>query len=115
MVQTRTKELIELALHDRLTSLPNRTLLLDRLTQAIQRRQRDPAYHFALLFLDFDSGDTLQLTGTTEILWDEQAVRDFSGAQRLIRFRIERVIATSNLIPFTWKVIEYSPFNPQQK
>ena len=25
-----------------------------------------------LLFLDFDSGDTLQLTGTTEILWDEQ-------------------------------------------
>ena len=68
-----------------------------------------------LLFVDFDSGDTLQLTGTTEIVWDEEAVRDVPGAQRLIRFHIERVISTSNVIPFTWKFIEYSPFNPHQK
>ena len=68
-----------------------------------------------LLFLDFDSGDTLKLTGTTEILWDEQAIRNFPGAQRVIKFAVERVIATSNAVPFTWKLLEYSPFNPQQK
>jgi diguanylate cyclase (GGDEF)-like protein len=55
MVQQRTRELTELALHDRLTGLPNRMLLNDRLTQAVQRHQRDTAnHHFAVLFLDFD-------------------------------------------------------------
>lgn len=68
-----------------------------------------------LLFLDFDSGDILQLTGTTEILWDEEAIRNFPGAQRVIRFAIEQVIATSNAVPFAWNFMEYSPFNPQQK
>ena len=68
-----------------------------------------------LLFLDFGSGETLQLTGTTEVLWDENAIRDFPGAQRVIRFQIERVIATVNAVPFTWKFLEYSPFNPQQQ
>jgi len=68
-----------------------------------------------LLFVDFDSGDTLQLTGTTEIVWDEPAVRDVAGAQRLIRFHVEQVIATNNVMPFTWKFVEYSPFNPQQE
>ena len=42
------------ALHDKLTGLPNRALLQDRLTMAIERRKRNPNYHFALLFLDFD-------------------------------------------------------------
>jgi diguanylate cyclase (GGDEF)-like protein/PAS domain S-box-containing protein len=42
------------ALHDKLTGLPNRALLQDRLTLAIARRKRNPNYHFALLFLDFD-------------------------------------------------------------
>jgi uncharacterized protein len=68
-----------------------------------------------VLFLDFDSGETLQLTGTTEILWDKQAIQNFPGAQRLIRFAIKCVIATANAVPFTWKFLEYSPFNPQQK
>jgi uncharacterized protein len=68
-----------------------------------------------LLFLDFDSGDTVQLTGTTDILWDQNSLKDFSGAQRVLRFHIKRVIVTSNAVPFTWKFLEYSPFNPQQK
>jgi predicted signal transduction protein with EAL and GGDEF domain len=44
----------ELALHDRLTGLPNRALLKDRLEQAVIRATRHPEYRFALLFLDFD-------------------------------------------------------------
>jgi diguanylate cyclase (GGDEF)-like protein len=41
------------ALHDALTDLPNRTLLLDRLTQAIGRLRRSRGY-VAVLFLDLD-------------------------------------------------------------
>jgi diguanylate cyclase (GGDEF)-like protein/PAS domain S-box-containing protein len=42
------------AFHDALTQLPNRALILERLAHAIQRRQGDPAYLFALLFLDLN-------------------------------------------------------------
>ncbi|MDR7278717.1 GGDEF domain-containing protein [Catenuloplanes atrovinosus] len=42
------------ALYDQLTGLPNRGLFLDRLRRAVDRAQRDPAYTFAVLFLDLD-------------------------------------------------------------
>jgi diguanylate cyclase (GGDEF)-like protein/PAS domain S-box-containing protein len=42
------------ALHDPLTGLPNRTLFLDRLGQAVARRRRHDGYRFAVLFLDLD-------------------------------------------------------------
>lgn len=42
------------ALHDTLTSLPNRALLMDRLEHCVARAGRDPAYRFAILFLDID-------------------------------------------------------------
>jgi diguanylate cyclase (GGDEF)-like protein len=54
----RTKQLqdrlSEFSRTDMLTNLPNRVLLLDRLQQAIQRRERLPDQHYAVLFLDFD-------------------------------------------------------------
>jgi diguanylate cyclase (GGDEF)-like protein len=42
------------AQHDGLTGLPARSLLTDRLAQAITRAKRLPNYMFAVLFLDFD-------------------------------------------------------------
>jgi diguanylate cyclase (GGDEF)-like protein/PAS domain S-box-containing protein len=42
------------AMHDSLTSLPNRALLFDRLELAIRRFKRDPQASFAILFLDLD-------------------------------------------------------------
>ncbi|MEO1094286.1 MAG: EAL domain-containing protein [Cyanobacteria bacterium J06638_28] len=42
------------ALHDPLTALPNRTLLLERLELAMQRAQRYENYCYAVLFLDLD-------------------------------------------------------------
>jgi diguanylate cyclase (GGDEF)-like protein len=41
-------------LHDSLTGLPNRTLLLQRLEQAMQRYGKNPADQFAVLFIDLD-------------------------------------------------------------
>ncbi|HEY3322872.1 MAG TPA: diguanylate cyclase [Planctomycetota bacterium] len=54
-----TRKMMELhlrhdAVHDSLTGLPNRTLLVDRLAQAIARMKRDPARGYAVLLLDID-------------------------------------------------------------
>ncbi len=46
--------LLHEALHDQLTGLPNRSLLLDRVEQAIRRGQRRDGPRFAVLFLDLD-------------------------------------------------------------
>jgi len=46
-------ELVQLALHDNLTRLPNRILLNDRLDQAIQKASRQKS-NFAVLFMDLD-------------------------------------------------------------
>ena len=43
------------AFHDALTGLPNRALLLDRLSHSLLRMKRRPDYRFAVLFLDLDS------------------------------------------------------------
>ncbi|MEO8492261.1 EAL domain-containing protein [Pseudomonas sp.] len=47
------QELTHLALHDMLTSLPNRTLLADRIQQAIQA-VKEQGGCFALMFIDLD-------------------------------------------------------------
>ena len=47
------EELTQMVLHDQLTKLPNRTLLEDRLSQAINKAARSSG-HFALMFMDLD-------------------------------------------------------------
>ncbi|SKA81013.1 PAS domain S-box-containing protein/diguanylate cyclase (GGDEF) domain-containing protein [Paucidesulfovibrio gracilis DSM 16080] len=42
------------ALHDPLTALANRTLLMDRVARAMERANRHEDFHFALVFLDLD-------------------------------------------------------------
>ncbi|MDO8788369.1 MAG: EAL domain-containing protein, partial [Sulfuritalea sp.] len=55
------QRIAELAYYDQLTSLPNRTLLLDRLRQAITATARSNS-HGALLFIDLDNFKTLNDT-----------------------------------------------------
>lgn len=47
-------KLLEMALHDALTGLPNRTLFMECLEQALNRASSDSVYQFAVLFLDCD-------------------------------------------------------------
>jgi len=47
-------ERMHMSTHDALTDLPNRTLLMERLTAAIARAKQDPDYQFAVLFVDCD-------------------------------------------------------------
>ncbi len=54
-----TEELKHRALYDVSTSLPNRTLFIDRLERTIARAQRTGNYLFAVLFLDIDRFKTI--------------------------------------------------------
>jgi uncharacterized protein len=65
-----------------------------------------------LLFVDFDRGATLQLTGEASVDWDPEAAAVFPGAERLVRFRVARVVETEGAVPLQWTFVEASPFNP---
>jgi hypothetical protein len=65
-----------------------------------------------LLFIDFERGSTLQLTGRTSIIWDAERVAEFIGAERLIEFEIDQVLFITNASPLHWRFGEYSPYNP---
>lgn len=54
LVEQRTLEIQHAMLHDKLTGLPNRAMLTNRLEACIQRHKRHPEQRFAVLFLDFD-------------------------------------------------------------
>ena len=62
-----------------------------------------------LLFLDFDSGHLLTLTGTVEIEWDAPEAAFFAGAQRLWKFHIDHGRWINHALPLRWKLDEYSP------
>lgn len=65
-----------------------------------------------LLLIDFEQGHTLQLTGKAQIIWEDERLTRFAGAERLIEFHIEQVIETANATQLRWKFGEYSPANP---
>ena len=65
-----------------------------------------------LLFLDPDTGSTLQLTGTLEIDWSPEAAASIPGAERVLRFSIAEIVERPGAIPLRWARGESSPANP---
>lgn len=65
-----------------------------------------------LLFIDFDSGRTLQLTGTASVDWNRERARDFADAERVVDFTVEEVLANEDGFPLIAKFRQYSRFNP---
>ena len=63
-----------------------------------------------LLFLDFETGDSLQLTGRAEVVWDAEYQSDFPGAERFVRFITDESIRIPAAMPFRWKLDQFSPF-----
>jgi predicted pyridoxine 5'-phosphate oxidase superfamily flavin-nucleotide-binding protein len=55
-----------------------------------------------LLFVDFSSGDLLQLTGRAEIVWDGPELDAFAGAQRLLRFEVEEGVLREGALALRW-------------
>ena len=62
-----------------------------------------------LLFLDFQSGHLLTLTGTVEIIWDSPEAEHFEGAQRLWKFHVDHGRWITDALPLRWKLDTYSP------
>ena len=63
----------------------------------------------ALLFVDFTTGDLLQLQGLTEIDWSSAASRHIEGAERSWRFIPTRVWRRRGAIPLRWSFVDYAP------
>lgn len=61
-----------------------------------------------LLFLDYDSGDILMLTGQAEIIWGSTDINNFEGAQRLLEFNMLKGRIIKNALPFKWSNPEFS-------
>lgn len=62
-----------------------------------------------LLFIDFEKGDLLYVAARAEIIWDGPEVRAFTGAQRLVRYRITDVIRVEACLPAHFTPPDNSP------
>jgi ferredoxin-NADP reductase/predicted pyridoxine 5'-phosphate oxidase superfamily flavin-nucleotide-binding protein len=59
-----------------------------------------------LVFVDFETGDLLQLSGDAEIVLDSPEIAAFQGAERLWRVRPRRIVHRPNALPLRWKFEE---------
>lgn len=59
-----------------------------------------------LLFVDFETGDILQLTGTAKVVTDSPDIADFEGAERIWTFRPSRVVLRRGASALRWKMRE---------
>ncbi|NQV19892.1 MAG: pyridoxamine 5'-phosphate oxidase family protein [Rhodospirillales bacterium] len=62
-----------------------------------------------LLFIDFETGDTLQLRGTARVLWDDPRTEGVPGAQRIVSFVPEQAVRICNALGLGWQFIDQSP------
>jgi predicted pyridoxine 5'-phosphate oxidase superfamily flavin-nucleotide-binding protein len=62
-----------------------------------------------IVFIDFASGDLLSLTGEAEVLWEGPELEAFSGAERLVQFRVAEGVWIRNAVPLRWSAPEQAP------
>jgi ferredoxin-NADP reductase/predicted pyridoxine 5'-phosphate oxidase superfamily flavin-nucleotide-binding protein len=62
-----------------------------------------------LLFIDFDSGDLLHLSGRTVIILEGSQVEAFQGAERLWMFHVEQVVRRPAALALRWRFDGVSP------
>ncbi|HEX4448850.1 MAG TPA: pyridoxamine 5'-phosphate oxidase family protein [Polyangiaceae bacterium] len=55
-----------------------------------------------LLFVDFETGDCLSLTGESEIVWDAPELAHFARAERFVRFRVAEGTWQERALPLRW-------------
>ncbi|MBC3384149.1 pyridoxamine 5'-phosphate oxidase family protein [Pseudomonas sp. SWRI179] len=56
-----------------------------------------------LVFVDFQSGDLLQMSGSAQVLLDDPEISAFQGAERLLRFTPQRIVHRPAAIALRWK------------
>lgn len=85
----------------------------NRMFQTLGNLTADP--RAGLLFLDWETGTALQVSGRAKIVWDEGEVGAWPGAERLVRVAVEAVHEGSGAMPARWDLIEPSRLNPPTK
>jgi len=66
-----------------------------------------------LIFLDFESHRTLQLTGRAEILYDvDGTTEETGGTNRHWQLHIDHWVETGHAFQTDWSLLDYSPHNP---
>lgn len=68
---------------------------------------REPAA--GLLFIDFASGDLLQLQGRAQIVWDGPELAELEGAERLWHLDITGAWRRKAALPLRWQAPEAAP------
>jgi predicted pyridoxine 5'-phosphate oxidase superfamily flavin-nucleotide-binding protein len=63
----------------------------------------------SLLFVDFATGDLLQLQGLTEIDWSHAVSEHIEGAERSWRFHPSLAWRRRGAIPLRWSFVDYAP------
>jgi len=59
-----------------------------------------------ILAPDFATGDVVTMTGKAEVIWDGSELKDFAGAERLLRFEVQEAYLLPNLLPWRWSAPE---------
>jgi uncharacterized protein len=78
--------------------------------QTLGNISKDP--RVGLLFVDFASGTTRELTGRARILWDPASFSDLPGAERAVEIEIDVVVELEGRVAGGWSLVASSPFNP---
>jgi predicted pyridoxine 5'-phosphate oxidase superfamily flavin-nucleotide-binding protein len=65
-----------------------------------------------LLFVDFETGDVLQLTGDAEVILDSPEIAAVAGAERLWRFAPRRILYRPDALPLRWS-FQQDGWSPQ--
>lgn len=66
-----------------------------------------------LLFIDFDSGRTLQLSGRASIDWSPSRAETFPGAERVVDFELAQILDNAGGFGLVSKFRSFSRSNPQ--
>jgi uncharacterized protein len=64
----------------------------------------------ALLFLDFESGDTLHIVARARVIDDGGELRSFRGALRLLALEVVSARRVAHALPLRWTIAQPSPF-----
>ena len=62
-----------------------------------------------LLFIDFERGDLLQVSGAAEVVWDGPGIGGFPGAERLWRVKPSQMLRRRGAFPLQLGEPEFSP------
>jgi predicted pyridoxine 5'-phosphate oxidase superfamily flavin-nucleotide-binding protein len=65
-----------------------------------------------LLFIDVEKGDLLYLAVAASIIWDGPELREFDGAQRLLRMQLLSMRRIEGALPLRWGPADLSPYLP---